>query len=195
MRPAVPVLLDDILSTGSGSRLACVLEGGITLRLGENATLHIDALILRGPAARVSLRSFGGALLFDRPASSTTSAAAADLQPATTLQLPWARIGVRGTRFFAGPLDGVNAVFVAEGRVVVEPGGGVAPAALGPGQQLTHTTRLFAGAKEVDVLDAYEGGLPSASYLGVLADAADAAGAPEDYVGALRRRACRSTGL
>ena len=28
------------------------------------------------------------------------------------------------------------------------------------------------------VLDAYEGGLPSASYLGVLADAADAAGAP-----------------
>ena len=45
------------------------------------------------------------------------------------------------------------------------------------------------------VLDAYEGGLPSASYLGVLADAADAAGAPEDYVGALRRRDCRSTGL
>jgi hypothetical protein len=45
------------------------------------------------------------------------------------------------------------------------------------------------------VLDAYEGGLPSASYLGVLADAADAAGAPEDYVAALRRRACRSTGL
>lgn len=45
------------------------------------------------------------------------------------------------------------------------------------------------------VLDAYEGGLPSASYLGVLADAADAAGAPEDYVAALRRRDCRSTGL
>ena len=45
------------------------------------------------------------------------------------------------------------------------------------------------------VVDASEGGLPSASYLGVLADAADAAGAPEDYVGALRRRACRSTGL
>ncbi len=45
------------------------------------------------------------------------------------------------------------------------------------------------------VLDAYEGGLPSASYLGVLADAADAAGAPEDYVAALRHRDCRSTGL
>ena len=44
------------------------------------------------------------------------------------------------------------------------------------------------------VLDAYEGGLPSASYLGVLADAAEAADAPADYVAALRRRACRSTG-
>ena len=45
------------------------------------------------------------------------------------------------------------------------------------------------------VLDAYEGGLPSASYLGVLADAAEAAGAPSDYVHALRVRPCRSSGL
>ncbi|GAA5148255.1 gamma-glutamylcyclotransferase [Nocardioides marinquilinus] len=45
------------------------------------------------------------------------------------------------------------------------------------------------------VLDAYEGGLPSAVTLGVLADAADAADAPADYVASLRRRPCRSTGL
>ena len=45
------------------------------------------------------------------------------------------------------------------------------------------------------VLAAYEGGLPSASYLGILVDAAEAADAPADYVTALRRRACRSTGL
>ena len=44
------------------------------------------------------------------------------------------------------------------------------------------------------VLDAYEGGLPSASYLGVLADAAEAADAPADYVAALRARPCRSVG-
>jgi hypothetical protein len=47
----------------------------------------------------------------------------------------------------------------------------------------------------VYVLDAYEGGLPSASYLGVIADAAEAADAPADYVAALRSRPCRSTGL
>ena len=42
------------------------------------------------------------------------------------------------------------------------------------------------------VLDDYEGGLPSAHYLGVLADAAEAGGAPADYVADLRRRPCRS---
>ena len=47
----------------------------------------------------------------------------------------------------------------------------------------------------VYVLDAYEGGLPSASYLGILADAAEAADAPADYVAALRARPCRSVGL
>ena len=39
------------------------------------------------------------------------------------------------------------------------------------------------------VLDAFEGGLPSASYLGVLANAAEAASAPDDYVSAIRRPA------
>ena len=42
------------------------------------------------------------------------------------------------------------------------------------------------------VLDAYEGGLPSAVNLGVLADAAEAADAPADYVRSLRQRPCRS---
>jgi len=41
------------------------------------------------------------------------------------------------------------------------------------------------------VLDAYEGGLPSAHYLQVIADAARAGGAPESYVERLRWRPCR----
>lgn len=44
------------------------------------------------------------------------------------------------------------------------------------------------------VLTDYEGGLPSARYLGILADAAEAAGAPDDYVAELRSRPCRSIG-
>jgi hypothetical protein len=44
------------------------------------------------------------------------------------------------------------------------------------------------------VLDAFEGGLPSARHLGAIADAAEAAGAPDDYLTDLRGRDCRSIG-
>jgi len=46
----------------------------------------------------------------------------------------------------------------------------------------------------VYVLDGYEGGLPSCRYLGVLADAAESAGAPTDYVADLRSWPCRNVG-
>jgi gamma-glutamylcyclotransferase (GGCT)/AIG2-like uncharacterized protein YtfP len=46
----------------------------------------------------------------------------------------------------------------------------------------------------VYLLDGYEGGLPSARYLGLIAEAAQAAGAPDDYVAELRARPCRSLG-
>jgi gamma-glutamylcyclotransferase (GGCT)/AIG2-like uncharacterized protein YtfP len=44
------------------------------------------------------------------------------------------------------------------------------------------------------VLNDYEGGLPSARYLGIVADAAELAGAPADYVRWLRTRPCASLG-
>jgi len=125
LAPPAPVLLDDLLTTGPGARLACMLEGGMDLRLGENAALRVDALLLRGPGARVALRGFGGALLFDRPPEAP--------RVPTTVTMPWARMAVRGTRFFAGPLDGGFAVFVAHGRVLVEAGGGRAELAEGDG--------------------------------------------------------------
>jgi hypothetical protein len=44
------------------------------------------------------------------------------------------------------------------------------------------------------VLNEYEGGLPSARYIGVMGDAAEKAGAPDDYVADLRARPARSLG-
>ena len=44
------------------------------------------------------------------------------------------------------------------------------------------------------VLNGYEGGLPSARYIGIMADAAEKAAAPADYVAGLRARPCRSIG-
>jgi gamma-glutamylcyclotransferase (GGCT)/AIG2-like uncharacterized protein YtfP len=46
----------------------------------------------------------------------------------------------------------------------------------------------------VYVLDGFEGGLPSARTIGLISDAAQAAGAPDEYVADIRNRACRSLG-
>ncbi len=66
--------------------------------------------------------------------------------------------------------------------------------------QLYNKVRLRVQTLEGDaiawlyVLDAFEGGLPSARTIGILADAAEAADAPNDYVRAMRALPCRSAG-
>ncbi len=114
LSPAAPVLLEDLLETEASARLACMLEGRLELRLGGGAQLRVDTMVLRGPRTGYVLRDFGagGPLLVDR--APTTAA------PPIVLELPWARIGVRGTRVFAGVMDGSGAVFVARGRVTVD---------------------------------------------------------------------------
>ena len=44
------------------------------------------------------------------------------------------------------------------------------------------------------VVNSYEGGLPSALYLAAMAEAAEVAGAPADYVADLRSRPCTAVG-
>jgi hypothetical protein len=44
------------------------------------------------------------------------------------------------------------------------------------------------------VVDAWEGGLPSARYIGVMADAAEIAGAPDEYVHKIRTCPARNVG-
>lgn len=114
LSPASPVLMDDLLATEASARLVCQLDGGLALRLGGGAKLRVDAAVLRGPQAGIVLRDLGvgGPLLLDRPPAPAAA-------PVAVL-LPWARIGVRGTRVFAGVVDGVGAVFVARGRVAVD---------------------------------------------------------------------------
>jgi ferric-dicitrate binding protein FerR (iron transport regulator) len=133
LHAAAEILLEDMLATDPGARLACRLATGIELRLGGNATLRVDSIALRGRRpAGVALSSLSGPLLFDRPPPSGGVPPAPP--PPVSLDLPWARIGVRGTRFFAGPLDDVFAVFCARGAVrVTLPGGGRADLTEGEG--------------------------------------------------------------
>ncbi|MGD7704914.1 gamma-glutamylcyclotransferase family protein [Microlunatus sp. Y2014] len=61
-------------------------------------------------------------------------------------------------------------------------------------RRLTVRVQLLEGEASawLYALDDFEGGTPSARTIGLLADAAEAAGAPEDYVAALRARPCDS---
>lgn len=69
----------------------------------------------------------------------------------------------------------------------------------GPQSGLWNKIRVRVSTLEGDatawiyVLNAYEGGLPSARYLGMIADAAEAGGAPHDYVTQLRSRPCSAS--
>jgi ferric-dicitrate binding protein FerR (iron transport regulator) len=128
LAPAAPIMIEDLLSTGPEARLACRLERGMELRLGANASLRVDRAVLGGPRPGLALRSFGGPVLMEIP-----PAAAGASRPPVALVLPWAQVGVRGTRFFAGESDGRNAVFVARGRVEVSTPSGRAELGAGEG--------------------------------------------------------------
>ena len=83
-----------------------------TIRLGERAHLVIDQF-LSTTGGEISLQS--GPMLFDRPSGS---------RPVPMkIKSSYGLIAVRGTKFFAGPSNGVFGVFVDHGTFVVSGGG------------------------------------------------------------------------
>lgn len=100
-----------------------MLAPATRINLGPDSEIGIDSFT----ASLGGQISLGGAMVFDRPE---------DLPPIDlTVRSAFARIGVRGTPFFAGPSKGVFAVFVARGSVRVgAPGGFGSARILGPGE-------------------------------------------------------------
>jgi hypothetical protein len=109
----------DAVSVGPKAAAALELFTSTFLNLGPGAELVLDKFI----AELGGTITLGGAMVFDR---------ADDLPKLDlTVQNAFAQIGVRGTRFFAGPSNGVYGVFVVRGRVRVTAGGVMRR--LGPG--------------------------------------------------------------
>jgi ferric-dicitrate binding protein FerR (iron transport regulator) len=97
----------DLVQTGVQSYAELFLNEATQINLGPESAFGIDSFV----AAIGGEISIGGAMVFDRPD---------DLPPIDlTLRTAFARIGVRGTRFFLGPSQGVFSVFVARGAVEV----------------------------------------------------------------------------
>jgi ferric-dicitrate binding protein FerR (iron transport regulator) len=119
------IYVGDRVETGVSSRLTMLLGEDTTIRLGERAHLVIDQF-LSTTGGEISLQS--GPMLFDRPSGS---------RPVPMkIKSPYGLIAVRGTKFFAGPSNGVFAVFVDHGTVVVSAGGGDVVLRAGEGTDL-----------------------------------------------------------
>jgi hypothetical protein len=109
---AAPLFINDLVGTGLNSRLTLQLGKDTTLRVGAQARLVIDRLLVNA-GGEITLQS--GPILFDRPPGS----APARMQIRSSFGL----IAVRGTRFFAGPSANVFGVFVERGSVAVAAAG------------------------------------------------------------------------
>lgn len=121
LRPDTSILLGDLVWTEKLSHMTVLLDLGARLHLGPRARLLVDGYVARTSG---DLTLGQGALVFDRD----------DDLPKIDLEIRtrYGLIAVRGTRFFAGPSDGVFGVFCERGQVRVAAGG--VTAILEPGE-------------------------------------------------------------
>ena len=126
---------DEQVWTTGGGRLDIKFADGSTVALGENARMVLDEFVLPegGGAGTQVLRSITGALRF-------VGGAVDQSKPgATKIVTPIATMTVRGTEFFAGPIDGAYGVFVFHGEVEVATSAGSVSLKDGEGTSLTQS--------------------------------------------------------
>lgn len=104
------VFLGDDVATAALSRARLALGRDTVVRLGENASLRIEKVLLDAGGV---LTVGAGAVLLDKTPS----------KGPTRVKGGFGLITVRGTRVFAGPSNGVFGVFVAHGVVDLTSGG------------------------------------------------------------------------
>jgi hypothetical protein len=108
LKPSAPVFIGDAVATGVQSALAMLLGTATEVKLGAEAHLRIDRFVVN--AGGVLMLERGG-MLYDHKADGGPGD--------VTVRGPFGLVAVRGTRFFAGPSNGVFGVFVERGAVTV----------------------------------------------------------------------------
>jgi hypothetical protein len=110
-----PIFRNDVVSTGEAARLEVTFADNTRLTLGEKAKLTLDKFIFDAAAGSGAVK-FGveGAFRF----LSGQVSKLANFEGSVTTQV--ANIGIRGTEFWAGPIDNqALGVFLIEGVVSV----------------------------------------------------------------------------
>lgn len=114
------VRMKDELRTGADARLQVTFRDNTVLTLGEQARVMIDRYVYDPERAigETVLKAAAGAFRF--AAGRMDSLKDKNILVST----PVAQIGVRGTEFWGGPIDGTYGVFLIEGEVTVTSQGG-----------------------------------------------------------------------
>lgn len=105
-----PIHLGEVLTTGSGARLHVTLSDGGTLKLGANAAFIVDQMALGEPLSggtQAAMRLFGGP--FQLSGNHTGG----------QVRTPLAVIGIRGTDFWGGYIEGEFGVLLNQGEIDV----------------------------------------------------------------------------
>ena len=108
LAPAAAVFVGEAVGTGVQSALSMRLGAATQVKLGAEAQLRIDRFVMNAGGVLVLER---GGMLYDHD----TNAGLSDV----TVRGPFGLVAVHGTRFFAGPSNGVFGVFVERGAVMV----------------------------------------------------------------------------
>jgi hypothetical protein len=110
-----PIRMGDRLSTGANARLQVTFRDNSVLTLGEQANVVVDRYVFDPQQSKgeILLKSTQGALRF----------AGGKLKQMTDKKIgvttPVAALAVRGTEFWAGPIDGQYGVLLLTGKVDV----------------------------------------------------------------------------
>ena len=113
-----PIHLNDIVTTGNEARLEIILIDGSQITVGAQARLVIDGFVYQPTQVRAQLAaSVKGAFRFISGGIGRT------VGNRIAVRTPFAIIGVRGTDFWAGPVDGISGVVLFEGAVTVSGAG------------------------------------------------------------------------
>jgi hypothetical protein len=110
-----PVSMNDRLRTGANARLVVTFRDHSVLTLGENANVVIDRYVYNPDKStgELALNATRGAFRF-------VGGSIEQLQKKkVTVSTPYGAMAVRGTDFWAGPIDGQFGVLLLKGKVGV----------------------------------------------------------------------------
>lgn len=106
------VQLGDIVSTGKGARLEMTFKDGTSVKLGERTQFSVVEFVLEQNGGNAVMRLMQGA--FEMSSGSIMQLADASMEVKTET----ATIGIRGTRFWGGKLDGDMEIALLDGKGV-----------------------------------------------------------------------------